>query len=374
MELINRKNIFFVLATRFPTEKAYGVTTEYSAQAVKNLGHEASIVTPFLDSRLKSGLEIYQTGKTLRRILLSERFSLGIGMRFVLFKVIYSLLVRRLEVSPHTLFWTRDLLIGFILALGGKRKVICEIHRTPTGGNSLLLRSLAQMRNVLLCPISSFLEERFPGKFPQIAIAGMAVQEQDLCDADSIGSRKKTIVYMGNPSSSGIPLDLDFLNKAAIWLNRSHRDWNLQVIGIDRDQFERKCTLALSENIDIVGYIKRDVALKLVGSASIGLVVYPDDTYFRDSFPIKIIEYAAKGLAIVASDTTAHRRILSSEQCEFYAWNSGEALSLALQKLIQDSQRRESLGRNSRAWAEKNTYEARVSHVLDAARIVWNSL
>ena len=145
----------------------------------------------------------------------------------------------------------------------------------------------------------------------------------------------------------------------------SHKDWAVKIIGIDGLEFEDLSRREVSPNIEILGRLNHFDAMRELEKASIGLVIYPDSDYFRDSFPIKIVEYASKGLAIVASDTTAHRRILTEELCIFYKFDLVDDLLQALTTLIGEERLRVSLSEKARVWAEQRTYTNRVAKVLD---------
>ena len=65
--------IYFVLASRFPTKKAYGVTTENTARAATELGHRSSIITPELGEKDVSTLNVLIVGSSISQYLLSSR-------------------------------------------------------------------------------------------------------------------------------------------------------------------------------------------------------------------------------------------------------------------------------------------------------------
>ena len=52
-----KKNVWFALDVRYPTEKAYGVTTNFTANAIQNLGgYDVTVITPKLDNRFSSSV------------------------------------------------------------------------------------------------------------------------------------------------------------------------------------------------------------------------------------------------------------------------------------------------------------------------------
>jgi len=190
------------------------------------------------------------------------------------------------------------------------------------------------------------------------------VQESELCKIDNIRNRQAKIIYLGNPSSSGIPLDMDLLNDAATEISKMHKSWSFTLIGITEDDFCQKVRQPLAPNIEFKGHVSREEVFKELSQAAMGLVIYPNSTYFRDSFPIKIVEYAASGLAIVASCTDSHKRILSNQTCLFFDSASLSSLVKAIDYLISNPSRRVDLAINARQWATHFTYQERVRRIL----------
>ena len=72
-----RKSVWFVLDVRYPTEKAYGVTTSFTAKAVESLSeYSATIITPYLDQSLKiinKSIEVRMPFNSIRLIGLKQR-------------------------------------------------------------------------------------------------------------------------------------------------------------------------------------------------------------------------------------------------------------------------------------------------------------
>jgi hypothetical protein len=141
-------------------------------------------------------------------------------------------------------------------------------------------------------------------------------------------------------------------------------DWSIEVIGINKVQFEISCTRKLPSNLKIIGRLSRQDIIMKLAEAKIGLVIYSNEPYFHDSFPIKIVEYAVARLCIVASDTVAHRNILSEDTCIYFDNNSLLSLEKSISRLILDKKLQATLSQNIFSWVENLTYENRVNSVL----------
>jgi glycosyltransferase involved in cell wall biosynthesis len=361
--------VVFVLATRFPTEKAYGTTTEFTAQAVRNSGLEVVVATPKKDNSIPSGLTVNALGGPLSVRIFDYVVSKSRKGFFELFVFLYSLRVMLTFRNNGVCFWTRDIVAAYVLSSIGKYRVVCEIHRTPYGLKMVLLRRLAKRRNVTLGPIGDFLDQEIPHSQNKMIKLPMAVNSADLVKVNHIHSREKIITYLGSASSSGNKVSFKVLNDLAEWLKNNHREWKLELIGISETEFYSEIKGEKSSNMRLFGRLPREDALRKLRNSACGLVIYPEGSYFRDSFPIKIVEYAASGVAIVASDTHAHRKILEESRASFFNLSSAESLFEAIESLILDDEFRLKIATHAREWVSAMSYESRVRPVLDQLQL-----
>lgn len=354
----------FVLGTRFPTEKAYGVTTEQSALAIQSKGLAAKIITPWYDENFHSDLEIEEKGALVRKLFAKLIYASSFPIFFNVFLVYFALRIKFSKRAEERCFWTRDILLAFIMSFASDRKVICEVHRTPKHIRMSILRLLCRNKNVIIGPIGDFLDTLgFINKEKYVKLP-MSVNANEVCTTEEILNRKKVVTYLGNASSSEFTLSYDVLNATARWLEQNHDDWTLEVIGISHDNFVSSLGEIPSKNLVAMGRMERAKALERLRESSLGLVIYPDSPYFRDSSPIKIVEYAASGLAIIASDTLAHRRLLNEDNCKFFSYGSLTSLFAVLDTVIEDIELRRKIALTARNWASRLTYQNRIEPII----------
>lgn len=360
------KNVIFVLASRFPTEKAYGTTTEYSAQALSNLGFRVTLVTPKLGKSQNTKVNIEVLGGKLHKILLSNRIRNLDGVRFTIFEAFYAFMITRKFNYGKNLFWTRDLLVTLILSLKPTHKILCEIHRKPIKLRNRVLFSLLKMRpNVTLAPISKPLQEKLGLSQKKSILAPMSINESEKKFFLKKNRKKqKVIIYLGSYISGTHKLNLNFLNDFSWALQKIDSEWRVEVIGIHPKFFRSDCLNKLSKNLIIHGYLDRAEIISKLAKARIALVIYPDNAYFQDSFPIKIVEYAIARLAIVASGTVAHRQILGDDKCVYFESDSLVSLALVVKNLITKPNLQKQIMNKAFEWASELTYENRVKSVM----------
>jgi glycosyltransferase involved in cell wall biosynthesis len=133
-----------------------------------------------------------------------------------------------------------------------------------------------------------------------------------------------------------------------------------RLIGISQKEFTNSI---FPSNVQFLGRISRDKIMQEVDSFDIGLVIYPDTKYFEDSFPIKIIEYAARQIPIIASDTVSHRYLLGGRAI-FFDLQSEYSLAKSILNLKSNVSLMQSISIENFEWAKDFTYENRVMRIL----------
>jgi glycosyltransferase involved in cell wall biosynthesis len=116
---------------------------------------------------------------------------------------------------------------------------------------------------------------------------------------------------------------------------------------------------------DLRGPIPHGQVPALLAEADIGLAPYAPDApdYFS---PLKLFEYMAAGLAVVAGELPATRRLVSGEQAVLVPRGDPEALAAAVAALAGDAPRRERMGSAARELvAGAHTWRHRARRVME---------
>jgi glycosyltransferase involved in cell wall biosynthesis len=92
---------------------------------------------------------------------------------------------------------------------------------------------------------------------------------------------------------------------------------------------------------------------------------------YGDNLPLKIFDYLAAGIPIVATDIAAHRALLDSTRAEM-PQPTGPSLERALVRVLTDKDHAAQLGANARAYAAEHlswgAYRAAVAELYDGLR------
>ena len=356
--------LLFVLNTRFPTDKAYGVTTEYTLLALGELKKfDLRVVTPNKDQNFKTNLKVIEVTMPFKRIfgLFSLKVYTDNRVLFIIKNILYALKISFLWRSTKPIIWSRDILISLIFRLFGF-KVICEIHRTPSPLYYFLLSFLKKFQKVKFIFISKHLREKLNIDKKKCVIAGMSVNSSEL-NFNKFSSKKNKfkVGYIGTPQSSENILDVKLLIDAAASIEALNLNIVFNIIGFNVDRFN--WNTKLPQNITFISRVARSKIISKLDLFSVGLVIYPNTPYFQDSFPIKIVEYAARKIPIVASDTLSHRRILGKNKALFFNEGSSADLVNCILVLYKNDILRKELALNAYHWAKKQTYQKRALRI-----------
>jgi glycosyltransferase involved in cell wall biosynthesis len=118
---------------------------------------------------------------------------------------------------------------------------------------------------------------------------------------------------------------------------------------------------------EMLGAVPHERVPRLLGEADIGLAPYSPDApaYFS---PLKLFEYLAAGLAVVAADIPGVRDVTGSEGAVLIPPGDAPALARAVSMLTSDHAARARLGAAARALAAEHTWQRRGQRIVEAVR------
>jgi glycosyltransferase involved in cell wall biosynthesis len=118
---------------------------------------------------------------------------------------------------------------------------------------------------------------------------------------------------------------------------------------------------------EMLGAVPHEQVPRLLGDADIGLAPYSADApaYFS---PLKLFEYLAAGLAVVAADIPGVRDVTGDQAAILIPPGDAPALARAVAHLTNDHAARANLGAAARALAAEHTWQRRGQRIIDAVR------
>lgn len=223
----------------------------------------------------------------------------------------------------------------------------------------------------------------------QAALATICVSDpvRDWVIARTEGTRVFTVPNGVNvhritpqPESPGAPV-VTFVGTLKPWHGvdvllraraQAHKDWQLRIIGdgpmrVELDDLAR----SLGIDVDFRGAVAPDAIPQHMAGTAIGVAPYPamdtdSDQYFS---PLKVYEYMAAGLPVVASRVGQLPEIMG-ESAYLVPPSDPEALAEALDALVANPVERAQVGSDNRRQAEReHSWTGTVDHILAHAGV-----
>lgn len=374
--------IVFILAARYPTEKAYGVTTSYSLSALINMGHFAEIWAletqeQILDS---NGVPVIDIGRKfdqkIRRYFSSKsRILRGIAFWINLCAIAVTSL-KKWNSSRADAIWTRDTGLALIFAIfAPESRIVLELHGHPNSYlRRFLLSKALRKSNIKVVTISKFLEKKLTKSYIDYAfeIIPMAVPDNFFINKTrSVNEKRLTIGFIGKATSSGHDNSLQNLISQFV---RLPNHYQLLLVGIESSylpQLEvmaRNCGLK-GNRIKILTHISHKEIVEILRQLDFGIIPYSNTKYNSDRFPIKSLEYAASKTCLLVQDQPSMRELLSEKSAIFYDGNDLDGLKKSLEEAILEESI-ESRVQNAHSWAKQYTYANRAELFLKNYQIL----
>jgi glycosyltransferase involved in cell wall biosynthesis len=130
---------------------------------------------------------------------------------------------------------------------------------------------------------------------------------------------------------------------------------------------DRARALGVADRVELRGHVPYDRVPEALSVASVALLPLPDEPVARlFTSPLKLFDYMAAGVPIVASDLPALREVLSHGRNALLARaGDPDAFAGAVRQLLADPDLARRLGRQARADVERYSWDARAGSLLD---------
>jgi glycosyltransferase involved in cell wall biosynthesis len=130
---------------------------------------------------------------------------------------------------------------------------------------------------------------------------------------------------------------------------------------------ERARELGVAARVELRGHVPYDRVPEALAAASVALLPLPDEPVARlFTSPLKLFDYMAAGVPIVASDLPALREVLRHEENALLAQpDDPDAFATAVRRLLADGALAARLGRQARADVAAYSWDARARALLD---------
>jgi len=381
--------IVYITNARLPTEKAHGVQILKMIQAFSGLGNQTILIHPKRHQKEIShktnvfkfyGIEKTFEVKSLKFIdpyifrpfmpkFLYRFFSFLIDFAWGIFSVNYSK-----KYNPDFLIFRDNTPFGLFFSYLLRIPSVIEFHDMPPFISKRIFKFVLKRSKIIKCfgvtkKLSSDLENYFGFDKNVIKVLHDAVDLEEFINEPEINntSSKPILTYCGSLSYEK---GTDLLIEAASKLE------GFQIIivgGLDTDVkiYSEKARNLNINNIRFIGQVLPFEVVNYLNSSDILLLPSSGKSKKSREYTsaMKLFEYLATGVPIVASDIPSNTEILTeNKNCILFNSDDSDNLSQEVKKLWKDYSLREKISKNSIELSRQFTWKNRCKVIIDEIR------
>jgi len=389
-------NLIYIANARFPTEKAHGYQICKMCEAFASLGLKVKLLHPYRDNPLagKSVFEFYGVRPIFEIRTLSnwdvvrlERWvpNRWFTLLFFLHSMIWSRYAAQVASQERAdLYYTREASIAYWLTQMGLPTVY-EAHVAPKWGQRWLLKMLARQQELrLVVSLTSFIRDEFVKMGfcrEKLAVLPDGVDLslfQNLPDRDdcrrhlNLPLDRPIIGYIGRFRTMEMEKGIPELVEAMAYLAQIQgAEPLLLCVGgpmeVVPDYLERARRLGAPEHrLKFVDRVpNREVPL-WIRSFDLAIAPFPNTEHYAYFMsPLKLFEYMAAGVPIVATDLPSLREVLRhGENAWLVSPNDPKALAEGIRHLFENPDLARKLSAQAKEDVKQYTWERRAATIL----------
>ena len=381
--------IVYITNARLPTEKAHGVQILKMIQAFSGLGNQTILIHPKRHQKEIShktnvfkfyGIEKTFEVKSLKFIdpyifrpfmpkFLYRFFSFLIDFMWGIFSVNYSK-----KYNPDFLIFRDNTPFGLFFSYLLRIPSVIEFHDMPPFISKRIFKFVLKRSKIIKCfgvtkKLSLDLENYFGFDNNVIKVLHDAVDLEEFINKPEINntSSKPILTYCGSLSYEK---GTDLLIEAASKLE------GFQIIivgglGTDVKIYSEKARNLNVNNIRFIGQVLPFEVVNYLNSSDILLLPSSGKSKKSREYTsaMKLFEYLATGVPIVASDIPSNTEILTeNKNCILFNSDDSDNLSQEVKRLWKDYSLREKISKNSIELSRQFTWKNRCKAIIDEIR------
>ncbi len=376
--------ILYISNSRIPTEKAHGIQIINMCQAFADQGVEVKLVLPARKNKQFKNISLFKYYQVKQNFKIKKiksfdpnfliKFPTGVYIKSQAFFFIISLFLYLLfkKNKQDYIFYTRDEYLLPLLQLFSK-KVVWESHALPNHPKRYLkywyrcykIITISQGLKVNL--IKASINKN------KISIAHDAVNlnkfkiskdKKELRQQLDLPQDKKIIIYTGHLYEwKGAQV----LASAAQYLSKNEIIVFVGGTVNDVKSFSQKNIKFIKSNkILMIGYTPHEnIPLYLKAADILILPNTKKDPKANWTSPMKLFEYMASGIPIVAADLDVIKEILNDNSAMFFEADNPKNLSKKIKLLLQDNGLSGRLSQQALLDVQNYTWQKRVEKIIN---------
>jgi glycosyltransferase involved in cell wall biosynthesis len=379
-----------LLSGRFPTEKAYGVTTNGTIKSLLDLGHEVVVFGIKSDYHgeipedNQFALENYRENLIsmfLKKLSFSNYGKLNqIAWRLYWFLANH-LNKEKISTFDFDLIWIRDKhMLRFSRGAGN---VVIEIHQRIKESDCLQLAKISKTKKLLVAPISPILIKSINEIRPDLNIvyAPMGINPEMISNQNSsklfvsnllnkmqTKSGKLQIGYVGKFYPNGYSKGIEDLLKLSRVKEPLLETFNISLTGgTEKEILKLKRVISEEQlsiqNLEVNPHVPHALALEKMKNLDVIILPKPDSEDYL-GFPLKCIEAVASGRIILAAKCRTYTDVFS-DSFQPYWYEPGDASSLynSIVQALSDSDLEAKIN-TGLVFAEQFGWETRTKNIV----------
>lgn len=385
-------NILYLSPALLPSRSANSIHGVRMCEAFSLLGHEVLLVSGrsvCSSASYKQNVETFY-GVQLKSVRLFSfywPFLKGLNSLLGFFSIFLYVLLRIKKWQPD-LIVARNLYAAFLLRSFIQRGLFFETHQVEQGWRKYLQRKLVREKGLHTIVISQALKQMLKEhagcmdfhplvlhdaapKGIQCIPTEIKIKQRALLFGEKLtdGRFNKVAGYFGHlyPGRG-----VDIIRELA----KRHPDIAFMVFGGNKEQIRELQKTVYSANFMIMGYVNPGNVLDLMSIMDILLMPYQTTVSIGDKrsntssymSPMKMFEYMACGVPIIASDLPSIKEVLvNRHNCLLATPDDVNAWSRCLSCLCDDDDLAQSIGRTAHSgYKEKYNWNFRAARIIQA--------
>lgn len=349
--------IYYVSELNIPSKSAYSIHVMKMCESFTRLGFKTNLFT----IKSKNLSKIYNDYNINYKFNIISVFNDFKKLNFLL-RIIFSNKVLSKDYNKRSLFISRSIIFSLLASIF-RKNIILELHHEITGLSKLLyffLKYLKLIDNLRFI----FLHNELKKIYKIDPKNNIVLDDASNIENFKLGKTKKiknTCVYIGS-FFEGKGVEQIFR------LAKQNKKIFFHIYGEKKYLKQKK----KEKNVKIFDYVSYSKIPKILSKYNVALMPYQKKVKGRSSIwlekymsPLKMFDYMAAKLIIVASDLAVYKHILKNNfNCKLIKVNDDNKWSQTLNEIFKNQKINNLLKKNAYITAQKYTWDDRCNKII----------
>ena len=353
--------IYYISELNIPNKSAYSIHVMKMCEAFTKLGFKTNLFT----IKSKNLSKIYKEYNIDYKFNIISVFNNFKKLNF-LSRIIFSIKILSKNLNRRSLFISRSIIFA-LLASTFKKNIILELHHEITGLSKLFYFSLSYLQ--LIKNLKYIFLHKSLKKIYKVDIKNSIVLD-DASNVENLKQKKtaklkNTCVYIGS-FFEGKGIEQIFR------LAKQNPEVFFHIYGEKKYlRYKNK-----EKNIKIFDYVSYSEIPKVLSRYNVALMPYQKKVKGRASIwlekymsPLKMFDYMAAKLIIIASDLAVYKHILKNNyNCKLIKVNDDFRWSETIYSVLKSDKKNTYLKKNAYQTAKKYTWDKRSKKIISLSK------